>query len=618
MSGIALPDGVAPQPARNPERKFKKNMFDPRGGELVKPHLEFYNVEGEAVMRRRSMAEIVDIGRSVDLSALNAQILQETSDYKSWLCSNAGLCQESLENESLCWFRPLFRFQKRWKGNKVLSKTPVNKVLVCTLLEARFDNGTRVKADEWGNHSDTAEVYRARLQRSERERKGNTRDDGKLLSEVKSLPPDWISSMTSQRVLEGCENRSRPPTVTELVGKYHYRLPQAFRVGRKLQDPIKPEDNVEARTSTVPWNTQSVAVDKLSQYGTRASNDDCPNVHNAHVLSYVEYILSGDFHALGASEPKVRSRITSTLGEFESYEEEARYLSWLSCPEAMSLASYYDRDYFYEPSEEVTKSFNAEHPISEDQRFCDFFVNDSSESDRLALWLLGRSYTNYSARYPRKLKPLSHTWLSTLSVNNRRLAIKIHQWKAGLIPLEKEASYLASIEFHKKLDRQEREHASQGEGFVLINASSEGDWSKDVKRELTREASKPQAVSYRLLRLDPSSYRRFEAYRIGLDYQVPMTDMEYRNITRVEPNSVDKHVSNLVTDPSGPEIYTAYSPVAEAIAEKSYLRVRDQMSKPIIGSLELGDSYELDEEVGLLMPNSNSKDFARVLDQVSR
>lgn len=587
ISQSALPAGVDPQPPQNPKRKFKKrdgsyaNTFSnvKQAKDEVRKHRSikiaigprFYNLEGEAGMREYRQEEVLIVPppQSDDYSA-----------YQSWLFSFTSLCQDP--NARRVDKRQVEDPKShRWHAVK---KT-VGKVLVCNLA-----------TDEvWGTHIDTMLHYRNRMQRSEMQRKGNTNGDDVPLHLVKTDPPQFTTSMSTQVPIEGHEHRCRPPSTKQLVS----------RAWKDFYSSGKRVDVRKFIKSVLPNDTRILPNELLMQYGTSVSEKELLSHqrkmrYEARKAEKVEKAAN-----LSRGTERVGSMVISSLEEFEGHDfsspeiEKARYFSWKNAPEVMSKSLYTLSMNFVVPSPEALKAFNEKFPQSLD-RWYDHYHYE--ESDRLQTWLLIRDCHNNN---PKILKPLHIP--SSVSPLKRRMMLTAYNWRSGKIDVKHFVAYKRIMDNYSRLIKLARWSA---QAPVLVSAGDVSDWTKDEKKQLMRD-------SYR-----DDRFGRIVADRIGLDHQIPMTDMEYRNIVRVKPTSVDDYVEQIIIEDFSYEDiesgFGAYGPVAEQLAINSEERVREQMSRPIIGSIELGNAYALDEELGFFMPNFNSQDLEKVLDQVSQ
>ena len=296
-----------------------------------------------------------------------------------------------------------------------------------------------------------------------------------------------------------------------------------------------------------------------------------------------------------------RARGFLTLTEYFSDPEveTARYLSWMYAPEVMRDSLKTLSINFVVPSPEVLRAFNKKFPKSLEMWYDHFHYE---ESDRLQTWLAGRDCHNNP---PKVLKPLHIP--SSVSPLKRRMRITDYNWRSGKTDIKHFKAYKRTMDNYFKLIKLARWSA---QAPIIVSAGDVSDWTKEEKKQLMRDSYKDELFS------------RHIANRIGLDYQLPMTDMEYRNIVRVKPTSVDDYVEQIIIEDFNYEDiesgFGAYGPVAEQLAIDSEKRVREQMSKPIIGSIELGSAYILDEGTGFFMPDFTSQDLEKVLDQVSQ
>ncbi len=587
------------------EKPTKKKCPEKEKESLTLAHdLRFFNVEGEAGMHAYSQAsltdheDIADQLRAWELKEYNDQIRRETSGYKSWLASFASFCNDE----------SLYRVVKysTYSGNGVVPKkksVKVNKIQACFLITKEdkqknfnsefVDEFFRLDQDDsWGNHSYTASIYRDRMQRSERQREKNTRNNGKPIYLVNIIPKDWDSSMSSQRPVEGYEHRARPPTVVELL------RPCTTKVSaRKLAQ------------ASVPWSPTPVELGDLSNYGTPANDP----VNNDPLVSDLLY---GPFQNKGSStrykysdfRRKVVGVEGSLLGEFDSPEETVKYLSWLKAPEVMRLALYQDRSNYVTASLEDTEKLDllqAKYFNSKQCQFWqDYWTEDASDDTKYQLWLLDRAIFNN----PRKLlKPLRLP--KNLSIPERQLRIFQHNWISGKTPLSEIKAYKALVDTCLVAIKGIEIYRFKKEfGFVLVHDESvPPDWTREEKLEILRTE-----IRFRF-------FRNVISKNIDLDTLIPMTAMEYANISRTERTTIDDHVDDVLNSHVIINSSTLYDQVTKVLFVNSYRRVRDEANVHIAGYLELGDSFNTSSKTGsLILPNENSHFLDKVIDQVSQ
>lgn len=570
-SGVVLPAGAVPMGPRNPYRKFKKK-------DGTSDRAQFYNVEGEASMRVHTQ-ETLDISRDLNLSAYSDRINRETLAYESWKFSFANLCQEP-ELTRKIRTRTL-RADGRWLIN---SKT-INKVLICSLLEERWVNGSLVPKDEWGSHTATAREYRSRMQRSEMERKGNTRHDG-TVNQSDANPPQFTHEMSTQRAAQGMEQHVRPSTTVQLTMRYFLdNMDQSKKTKVEVSKPPQV---------ALPWNTQVVSVDDLIVYGTPA-NDPVDLVRERRSARRLDLEIR-KLEAELREVPKVESMAFSEFGEFTEStfvspeEETARYLSWMRCPDVMREALYTDSTNREVLPRTVLQEFSLQHP-SDFRNWRERYYEN--EDTMYHTWLAKRDVHNNRLR---KLKRLHLP--KTLTNLERLIRITGYRIKAGRLDV---VDGKRALDAYFKLQKIKRWHR---QAPALVAGAAVELLSREDKFQILRERNKAECRPFTIV-----------AFRIGLDHQIPMTDMEYDNITRTEGNTVDSHVKWQI--PLKIDEFN-FSLAADVIAEESYQRVMKQMRKPIIGRIELGTAYELCDESGFILPNFESPDLARVLDQVSK
>jgi hypothetical protein len=586
-------------PPQNPMRKFKKKDGTSC---IISP---FYNVEGEASMRIRDPVEMLDLARSVDLQAHMGKIKKETLAYQSWLWSFTNLC----DDPSLS--RKVKTSTQDASGKWHTKSKKINTHLVCSLLPERYKDGSRVKADEWGDHIDTAKEYRDRMQRSNMERMGNTREDDKDLQLSLVPPPDWSSEMSSQTAAEGFEHLVRPPTLVSLELRYFLEnCDPSVKKTRTVRISKPPK-------VAVPWDTKAADPKDLSNYGTPANDPVSVETMRKRRDDMQARLGEMRLEALigrrqarmeqrrkkveeGLTLPRSKREIMteSELGEFAETTmhapevETARYLSWMTAPEVMRRAALTDRFNKHIPYKQRQIDFDKQFPRGTTNELECFFNSGATESDRLHNWLASRDVVN---NQPKRLKPLELS--PELSARERRRQLTIYRLKSGPVSAEiiEQSKKLLDLHFQLK-----KEHRWRKQAPVIVGPPVEL-LSREDKFDLVRGF--PRRKGY---------------HAIGLDVQIPMNSIEYRNITRTKGNSVDSFIAkdlyeNILTEPFG-----CYGPIADVLAERSYIRVKEQLHKPIIGSIELGDAYQLDDGIGFFMPNYKSIDLERVLDQVSR
>lgn len=574
-----------------PARMFKK-LDGTKVNTAVSEPFRFYQYKGEASMREYSPVEAEQVAQN--LSQIHQQ-RQDSEDlaYQSWLHAFTHFCQDD----------SMYRKEER-RGCKTNLK--VNKNLKCTLLPG----------DTWGNHAATKAEYLGRMQRSSAQRSKNSRSNGKVIGSIApKYPPEWDAmEMSTLGVVEGHEHRARPLSVVEMAGRGNWKVYDDLRL-------LKFE--TARRAISKPRKVVSVAkvvqppLD-LSLYGSLANEErvlsprkslkvevDDVRVVDRTTIETPEFEYSTK--VLSVTIGKELCREQSLLGEFDSLEEEARYLSWLRAPEVMRFVKDTEESelvYMRKLRENPSPTFQgqlAKYGIS----VHDFDCLDIETIRYYSHWLMSdermlqyRLATRQSHHVPGLCKPLRVP--TSIAPALRRRYIMLWRWKTGRIPLENYESVMENISRYEKIMAMSKkaQAVATSEGFILVHCSGILDWTREEKQALMS--------------------RGYIATQMFLGVQVEirkpqaqMTEMELDLITR-------PITCNIPGDDFTTESFTAYGPVAEKLAEESHRRVTDQMGKPIIGHLELGDAYALDEEIGFFLPDHDSPSLELVLEQVNR
>lgn len=555
----ASPCGARP-PSGNPKRKFKN-----KHGTSTSPDNAFYNVEGEAVMRKHTPEEMVFLNKNIAVAHSQMQ-RQEDLNYQSWLNSNTSFCQDD----------ELYRKETRPGRDP---NVPVNKVLICTLLPERVVNEQLLPADEWGSHKSTAREYRERMQRSERQREANLRDTGKPVYMIgPKYPPEWdASKMSNCKPVKGYEDRARPPSVVEMVGPHSDFILEFLaesREGPQSERLVKISKPRKVARAILP--PQSLG--DLSEYGTPA-NEERPRRQPE---------VSKSLATTHEPDPKrYRARKGVSLETSPRNGDEARYLSWQKAPEAMRLAMYHDRYNYHLPSLKSEQDFDHRCPEVENTNEGRYEATwHMSDEFRLSHWLA----THQSRHAPRLLKPLKMSWCDSPATRRKRLLL--HRWNSGAIPWEQLARVkedLRELDVIIKGLSTPKQDNSTGQYPVLVEGFSILDWTRQEKMIL---------MSYGSLFVTPFSRKVSEAIRKPL---LPMSEIEYSNITRGIFTDLPKFNYSWLKP--------FYSPFASEFAKESFERIRQQNKwseeRRVEGALGDVIDCELDEDTNVFVPSTN-------------
>lgn len=411
---------------------YAKPKPKPKLSAVTKIHpIEFYNREGEAVMIPYTREEL-------DVSKLRVSDPPETDqqrkdrlNYQSWLHSFTFFGEDPLLT------RVVVRRGMKPNGKKERNLV-VGKVWVTTLMPH--------ETFEEGNYADTKALCIKKLELSRKEREANDNDVGKLKL-VNALPPSWESSMSTQKPLEGYEDRCRTPALVELLFKGYTHSPSRHirkfveRTAANDEDISTPPVKVKRPLEVLMQKELAILQDKLAKNRYDANPLPAPNDD--------QYI--------------------------------ARYTSWLRAPKVMGVSLLTD-GYITSYSDKQLKLFKQ--------------VIENIEQK----W---KQFANYN--YP--------TRQSVMKIGES--LYRYDNWLRGNNPW-----------------------SPKGRRFILI-----GEPYGDPKRKLSIRESKNIDIPLGLPK--PSQGQSISAERIGLDVMPPMTELEYDHITRIRPNSVDKHLYDL-------------------------------------------------------------------------
>ncbi len=664
MSGVAKRDGVVPVSRKKPLpiEKLKKlpgysgseQVYSFNDSKKFLNQNRFTHIEGEALMQdslKMSPEKLLSIALSFDLSSLNDQIEKETKAYQSWLYSHTTMCDDESLRRVECKRVP---YRATFSEKRVL----VNKVYVCSLLtkeqkaeyvkQKLLPETTNISIDDtWGSHSATEFIYLDRMQRSRLEREGSKKFKGLTLVRD-SFPKEWEPSMSTQSPIEGYEGRYRPPSVVEMV------RPFLHKVKPKFKNEVKFISKVD--TPIISPTCSPVSAVDLPQYGTPVNEDyqDSVLISYSHDSTFIklqvyESMMKRDArkhwdrmpvkrhekysdisnygNIIRPMSKKIEAQGPTVDGEPFFYlkmwenciTESQRYYQRLKNPEALRLADYHDpRNRIHESPEGLARLDQAVQ-LTDIERWCYYWSVNSDDETRYQCWLAERDVQN---NRPKVLRP--PRLKQGMSLAERSAELKHFQWRCGQWRKNGVKSYrsfcdkvyLAKRKIRqqeiasKKQDQTGEIKPSPSTDFILVHSDDTINWTREDTIERLRDEIRTMSFSHVV------------SERIGLDCQIPMSNMEYNHITRIEDVSKKDSVDEYLADQGVIQRHcseTYYESLVAELARNSFKRVYDELNETPVGYLELGDSFNPENKTnsGIILPNSDSPFMSLVIEQIT-
>lgn len=528
----------------------------------------FYNVEGEAVMRVFN-DNVVDLNRANALRLRKKREVEETKAYQSWLYSFTSLNDGGAPERSV----------KLWHSKKKkLVKKKVNALLCCTLLAG----------EEWGKCSKTIEKYRSRSSNSRAEREVNAIGRFQLVHNSK-YPANWVPKMSTQPPVEGNEHRARPVSVVEMLSVVRnsptsqaVRKPEDQVIPVKLvnRSPINRPLAVLARKEEAICSFVGPKQPVASSPWREADNDDV-------------YYIDG----------RLEVQLDLNMHLWLESEEYRLYQNTLAAPEGMRLWRYPDSSNFISPTKKQVRAFNKLFPPEaynqegEDEYGLEHYWSSLGDEARYTNWLAKMSVHTAGRRKNRRPSEGQR-----IGPRQRRVQFLDYHYSCGRMS---RSTYLAA---RRRLLAANAAHKARSMvNFVLI-----GKPYGDQRRQPFLKSSSVR-VFKGLPRPDSSVIVKgnsCRAERMGLDTMPPLPPMsqeEYDVITRSDPNSIDEHLFSL--NLIGLKDYDTGQAAERYHRQQLLLK---------LGDVSIGESFQVDEKTGLVLPNYDDENVFEVLERVSQ